>query len=115
MDLMRESHQFTVDAYAVQHPGGVHPDKSIDIHLVTLMLGLEGEIDLSAIRQRMADAVAEWPHFIPPATLGPVTVLDVAAVAGSAEHAATSASWAESVWAAWSEQHDAIRRWAGSI
>lgn len=27
-------HQLTVDAYAVQHAGGSHPDKSIAVHLV---------------------------------------------------------------------------------
>ena len=31
--LFGQVHQLTVDTYAVQHPGGLHPDKSIAIHL----------------------------------------------------------------------------------
>ena len=30
--IFGQVHQWTVDTYAVQHAGGSHPDKSIDIH-----------------------------------------------------------------------------------
>jgi hypothetical protein len=31
--IFGQVHQLTVDAYAVQHAGGEHPDKSVGIHL----------------------------------------------------------------------------------
>src|SRR5438270_13877471 len=42
--LFGQVHHLTVEAYAVQHPGGAHPDKSIDIHLAGLYLMLERNI-----------------------------------------------------------------------
>ena len=36
--LFGQVHQLTVDAFAVQHAGGRHPDKSVCIHLVGLHL-----------------------------------------------------------------------------
>ena len=39
--LFGQVHQLTVDAYAVQHAGGPHPDKSFAIHLYGLYLALE--------------------------------------------------------------------------
>ena len=36
-------HQLTVDAYAVQHAGGAHPDKSVGVHLCGLHLVLVQE------------------------------------------------------------------------
>ena len=37
-EIFGQVHQLTVDAYAVQHAGGSHPDKSIAIHLTGLHL-----------------------------------------------------------------------------
>src|SRR4029453_12797488 len=39
--LFGQIHQLTVDTYAVQHVGGPHPDKSVDVHLSGLYLALE--------------------------------------------------------------------------
>lgn len=39
--LFGQIHQLTVDTYAVQHAGGPHPDKSVDIHLSGLYLALQ--------------------------------------------------------------------------
>jgi hypothetical protein len=36
--LFGQVHHLTVEAYAVQHAGGSHPDKSVDIHLAGLYL-----------------------------------------------------------------------------
>jgi len=40
-NLFGQIHQLTVDSYAVQHAGGPHPDKSVDVHLFGLYLSLE--------------------------------------------------------------------------
>ena len=57
--LFGQVHQLTVDTYAVQHAGGVHPDKSIDVHLVGLYLGLERGLTSTRVPKllkRLADA-----------------------------------------------------------
>ena len=55
--LFGQVHQLTVDAYAVQHAGGRHPDKSVCIHLVGLYLALErgvAPVDVPRQLQRLA-------------------------------------------------------------
>lgn len=106
-------HQLTVDAYAAQHPGGTHPDKSIDIHLAALYLMLDRNVAperMPAIRRRLADTVESWPHFPPPGDRGALTVFDVAMVDTPQEHVAIVRQWAVSVWEAWSEHHAGIAR-----
>lgn len=101
-------HQLTVDAYAAQHPGGNHPDKSIDIHLAGLHLMLDRDVAperMPALRQRLADTVHTWPHFSPPADRSALTVFDVAMVDTPQEHTDMVRRWAASVWAAWSHHH----------
>jgi len=110
--LFRQVHQLTVDAYAVQHPGGAHPDKSMDIHLVGLHLVLDLGLqptDLPPRFQRLAKIVEEWPHFDPPEGEVPVTVGDVAAALDSTEHAKRVHEWAGDVWGQWSEHHESVR------
>ncbi len=104
-----------VDVYAAQHPGGVHPDKSVAIHLVGLYLALErGAPHPTIIRshQHLASTVRDWPHFEPPADRGGVHVDTVAQARSVEEFVATSHEWASSVWAAWSAHHAAIEAFA---
>jgi hypothetical protein len=105
--LFGQVHQLTVDAYAVQHAGGRHPDKSVDIHLGGLYLVLErGLAPTSVPPQLQRLAVLEtWPHFEPPVARGSVTVLDVP-LADS--HADAVRAWAKEVWQTWSAHHAAI-------
>jgi hypothetical protein len=103
-------HQLTVDSYAVQHAGGPHPDKSVDVHLVGLHLVLARglrPVDVPPRLQRLASATREWPHFDPPASRGTLTVADVA-LAGPEAHASTVCRWAEETWQRWREHHDAV-------
>jgi hypothetical protein len=107
-------HMLAVDAYMAQHPGtpGRQAAQSVWVHLVGLCLVLEHGIDVvmsARAKARVAapDATFEW--LAPPASLGPVTVLDVLA-APDADGGAAVRRWAESVWAAWSPHHSAIRQ-----
>lgn len=51
-----------------------------------------------------------WPLLDAPARRGEVTVIDVA-LAGTAEELATwVVAWGQSVWNAWSQAHDQVRR-----
>ncbi len=106
--LFGQVHQLTVDTYAVQHPGGQHPDKSIAIHLSGLHLVLDRGIPPTSVPQlikRLSDTVQEWPYFPPPADLGDLTVFDVALSDSVEEHINTVRSWAGIVWKAWSHSH----------
>ena len=58
--IFGRAHQLTVDTYAVQHAGGPHPDKSVDIHLCGLYLVLERGMSpptVPPILQRIASEV----------------------------------------------------------
>lgn len=102
--LFGQVHQLTVDTYAVQHPGGDHPDKSIFIHLAGLHLVLDRSFTpmrVPALLRELVRTVREWPHFEPPAHLGPLTVLDVALAESATAHAEVVREWAGAVWGAW--------------
>jgi uncharacterized protein DUF5946 len=109
--LFGQVHMLTVDAYAVQHAGGRHPDKSIAVHLSGLHLTQEREVrptSVPPLLQRLVAAVEAWPHFEPPAGRGTITVWDVALSGTPEDHAKNVRAWAGSVWKAWSEHHGAI-------
>jgi hypothetical protein len=106
--LFAQVHQLTVDTYAAQHPGGKHPDKSLDIHLAGLYLVLERGLPqniISQCRQRLATVVKAWPHFMPPDAVRSFTVFDVA-LADS--HFNAVKEWSATVWTAWAGQHATI-------
>src|SRR5713226_6930200 len=66
--LFGQVHQLTVDTYAVQHAGGPHPDKSVDVHLSGLYLVLERGVRPTEVppkMQQLASRVDAWPHFAP--------------------------------------------------
>jgi len=109
--LFGQVHQITVDTYAVQHAGGSHPDKSVDVHLTGLHLVLEKGMRPMAVPpmlQRLASAVDAWPHFATPAVSGSVTVFDVALTKSMADHIAVVKRWADQVWKEWKPYHPAI-------
>lgn len=114
--LFGQAHQLTVDAYAVQHAGGVHPDKSVDIHLCGLHLALERGVTPARVPphlQRLAGAMKEWPHFEPPTDRGALTVFDVAMAEGPEEHLRVVREWAAAVWESWSEHHESVAELVG--
>jgi Family of unknown function (DUF5946) len=109
--LFGQVHQLTVDAYAVQHAGGAHPDKSVSIHLAGLCLMQErgvAPVDVPRLLQRLAGR-RSWPHLEPPADRAWRTVRDVAATDSPRAHAERVREWAADVWRAWSRHHGAAR------
>jgi hypothetical protein len=106
--LFGQVHQLTVDTYAVQHAGASHKDKSVAVHLVGLHLVLDLDIRPPRVPpylQRFATAVTVWPHFVPPANTGPLTVCDVGLANSVAEHMDLVRKWAVQLWEAWSPHH----------
>jgi hypothetical protein len=115
--LFGQVHQLTVDAYAVQHAGGRHPDKSVCIHLVGLYLVLERRVkpvEVPPLLQRVARRTS-WPHLAPPEQTGLLTVRDVALADSAQTHAVRVREWAEGVWGAWSPHLEVARELAGRL
>ncbi len=109
--IFGQVHQLTVDAYAVQHAGGPHPDKSVDIHLCGLHLVLEKglkPVAVPPIMQRIASAFDAWPHFEPPPHVTEMTVFDVATSKSMSDHIETVKKWAQLVWRSWAARHGAV-------
>lgn len=111
--LFGRAHQMTVDAYAVQHAGGRHPDKSVCIHLAGLCLAFDravAPVHVPKWRQRIAAATTDWPHLEPPPRRdGARTVRDVATASDPEAHVAAARAWASEVWEAWRQHHAAAR------
>jgi hypothetical protein len=111
--LFGQAHQLTVDAYAVQHAGGAHPDKSVGIHLAGLCLALERGLPLVEVPARMqsiAAATTQWPHLAPPAARPRrLTIGQVAAARSPERHVAAVRAWAAQVWEEWRPHHPAAR------
>jgi hypothetical protein len=104
----------TVDAYAVTHPGvpGPQSTPSVWIHLLTLCFVLErGWPVEQAIRLRRlaADAFAGWRWLERPATMGEVTVVDVADAAAPEVAEELVGRWVREAWTAWSVHRPAVR------
>jgi hypothetical protein len=109
----------TVDAYAVQHPGVPNPQatQSVWVHLITLHLALEGGWpieQLVRIRRFGADSSAGWPWLEPPASMGPVTAIDVVQAAPT-EAGAVVRAWVEGASAAWAGYQTEVRSEAGRL
>ena len=111
-------HKFTVDAYAVQHPGQPSPQsiQSVALHLIRLCLMLEegaGAERATAVMQKAAANKAAFHWLDPPSSRGEVTVANVHGAASPEEHASLVRAWAESAWNEWSSHHETVRGWIG--
>jgi hypothetical protein len=111
-------HRLTVDTYGAQHPGPPSPRsvQAVAAHLIGLHLALERGIEAKRIPAEMGRIVvdpSEYRWLEPPGPAGQRTILDVSGARTLREHRSRVEWWARSVWEAWSDHHDAIRRWAG--
>jgi hypothetical protein len=109
-------HRLTVDSYAVQHPG--QPSRqsiqSVGVHLVRLCLFLEHQLTPENANAAMTEAAKRksmYTWLTPPPSLGPLTVADVDAASGVAEHQAVVKRWAEQMWHVWRPHHATVRSW----
>lgn len=109
-------HRLTVDAYAVQHPGGQDRQsvQSVGVHLIRLCLFLEHNLTPDKANAAMLEAGKNkhsFTYLVPPANLGDITAADVAKATSPSEHKQRVIAWAKCVWQAWSEHHSTIRQW----
>jgi hypothetical protein len=118
LELVRDLHQLTVDAYAAQHAPrevGDVPPISVAYALVGLHLALDrgvSGLEVRAAHQRMGKPDPSWPRLPTPDRTGAISVFDVAAagamVGSVAGHAKAVRAWAAAVWQAWAAQHATV-------
>jgi hypothetical protein len=119
LELARDLHQLTVDAYAAQHAprevGVDVPPISVAYALVGLHLALDrglSGIEVRAAHQRMGRPDPSWPRLPTPERTGAMTVFEVAAagamVGSVAGHAKAVGAWAAAVWQAWAAEHATV-------
>jgi hypothetical protein len=116
----RATHRLTVDSYAVQHPGRPSPQaiQSVCVHLISLCLVLERNLAPAYATRVMDEATRAKDRFVwltPPASLGDVTVSDVAVVSAPVEHERRVRAWADAAWSAWAAHHTTVRNWIAEI
>jgi len=111
-----EVHQFTVDAYAVQHPGGQDAQslQSVTTHLIRLCLQLEHGASgqrANALMMRARESCAPFVWLEPPAETGKLTAADLIAADSADEHRQRVRAWARCAWEAWAPHHETVRHW----
>lgn len=114
--VFRSVYRFSVDAYAVQHPG--HPSsqsiQSVAVHLIRLCLLLERGLDMARANDAIKAATESDTNYAwlePPPSRGTVTVADVHRARDTGEHLRRVREWAESAWRAWAPHHQTVRGW----
>lgn len=115
-------HQFMVDAYGAQHPLPPTPTIRVSYSLVGLHLAIDHGwtgLQVRDAHQRMGKPASWWPAFRAPQDRGRVTIAHVAAAGAAASspagHQQLVLEWRRSVWAAWQDEHAAIRSLARSL
>jgi hypothetical protein len=107
--------QWSVDAYAVQHPGEPSPPavQSVAVHLIALCASLERHVSAGeAIRLRQHYADIGGLHWLsPPAEPAKLTVLSPLGARTPAEHLTRAREWAEQCWQSWEPHHPQVRAW----
>ncbi|MEO8328728.1 MAG: DUF5946 family protein [Candidatus Nanopelagicales bacterium] len=112
-------HQVVVDTYAAQHPGTLKDRRQVQstgIHLITLCLFLDHGVDPvhgSKLHARMVNRPT-FQGLKVPEQRGLLTVTSVPTSGPAVDARNAAYAWAEDVWRAWSEHHDAIRSWLQS-
>jgi hypothetical protein len=105
-------HQHLVDAYGAQHVRQSRSTVGAAFTLTGLYLAVERGFTGRQVQQmhmRMARHSRTWPAFIPPATMGPVTVADVLAASPGEERDGALMRWCTTVWAAWAPDQQRVR------
>jgi len=108
--------RWTVDTYAVQHPGTPSRQsiQSVGVHLIRLCFFHEHELSPENANDAMLAAGKNKHSFTwlePPTTPTLLTAADVAKTQTVEEHKSAVRAWAQSVWEYWSPHHDTIRSW----
>ncbi|HEV8337566.1 MAG TPA: DUF5946 family protein [Candidatus Polarisedimenticolia bacterium] len=111
-------HRLFVDAYAAQHPERYCVSfKSLAAHLAHLCWSLEQGGSQAVPSEAIRRWVERHPHLEKPPLpefRGALTIADVTAAPGPAEHHRAVERWARSVWEAHAGLHATVRGWVRS-
>jgi hypothetical protein len=105
-------HQHVVDAYGAQHVRQSASKIGAAFTLAGLYLAVERRFtgrQVQKMHMAMARASKQWPRFDPPDDSGRLTVADVLAVEAGPSRDEAIMRWCDSVWTAWSAEHDRAR------
>ena len=107
-------HQVVVDAYAAQHPGegDRRQVQSVGLHLMTLCLFLEHDVD-PALGPELHRRVIAGPAFHRLSRNGPgeLTVAHVPAEGAIADVRRAAYEWARAVWTSYEPAHETVSEW----
>ena len=116
-----KAHHYTVDSYAVQHPGKVTNQKavnSVGIHLVSLYFLFEKKYDITKsaqVKMEFAQFNKENNVIQPierPEEFKGLTVFDIWDNEAPDKHFELCKKWAEDSWDSWDNHHETIEKWA---
>lgn len=105
-------HQHAIDAYEAQHAKTTGSPISAAFGLAGLCLALERGLNgrqVQRMHMRMGNRSKQWPRFLPPPSVGDVTVADVMAAQPGPLRDERILDWCRSVWDAWRDQQQAVR------
>jgi len=122
--MYSKAHHYTVDAYALQHPGKpTNPQaiNSVGTHLISLYFLFEKGYELS----KAASIKMEFAQFNKsnniikslkrPKKFEGLTIYDIWDNTDPEKHFALCKEWALSTWQAWAEHHKTIEQWASYL
>ena len=99
------------NAYGAQHVRQSKSTIGAAFALAGLYLAIERGFSgrqVQKMHMRMARKSKEWPRFIQPQDVGPLTVADVLAVPPGPRRDEKLMDWCASVWGGWSPQHGRV-------
>ncbi len=108
------THDLAFDTYCMQHVERYcHSAKSYAAHLTRLCCGLEyaGDPKIYAAIQKWLNGTVTLEKPGAPSHRGQMTVADLRAARNVEEHTRLVHDWAQSVWEAYTAQHDIARNW----
>jgi hypothetical protein len=113
-------HRLSVDAYALQHPGGQdrRSVQSVGFHLSRLWLTLDRDLSAAQANRlalRLVERKTDFTWLAPPPDPAEITCADVAAAATPPDHAERVQAWARSVLAAWRVHHAQAAAWVRDV
>lgn len=115
-----KGHQYTVDAYSVQHPG--QPERrtiqSIATHLISLYAAFELKMrpeKMPQLRKKAADSEIVFFWLEPPEDMGDLTILDIHAAEDFLAHNRLVEQWAQQMWRIWQPHHSQIGEWCSLL
>jgi Family of unknown function (DUF5946) len=106
-------HQHLVDAYTAQHVDEAAKPIAAVFALVGLYLCVEKGFTGKQVQRahmQLAKQRKNWPRLTPPAKVGAISVADVLAAQAGPERDEMIRQWCASVWEAWKDTQEQIRR-----